>query len=440
MQVLRREFEGADERDRQLINSALHLGVVMDPLKTEFAQGDFLIRNVMGIQRESNGLAIGEVLREGQVVQFHVRDSVSAAEDLDAMLGNHAAAPPGIAGRGRAALLLPRPRPTPLRQARPRYGPLPRQGRRHPAGRLLLQRRDRPGGVEYLLARLHKLVRHLQPPDALGRGRSGTLVHPPSDSDGRAALDYHATTKHSPISIRTNRHSLDWANQPMPFKVYEDLDPIELPRGLSPSSVPALDAIGGGIPVGGTRPRARRPRQAALLLRRHHQELRPRRAQALLSRRRLHRRALPRRSLPRLRRNRGPGGGRLSLRRSRLLPAAAAGQGLSGGRGRGVGSSSLDRRRSGHAGLRQHLLAQLLEIPVAGLPAHGVGQRDHAGEPPRRGHSVGAAGRGRGGLHRRAYRDAAGTRPAVGRAPWRWSPSGKAQARRRRPPTRRRSI
>ena len=73
-------------------------------------------------------------------------------------------------------------------------------------------------------------------------------MHPPSDSGGRAALDYHAATKHSPISIRTNRHSLDWANQPMPFKVYEDLDPIELPRGLSPSSVPALDAIGGGIP------------------------------------------------------------------------------------------------------------------------------------------------------------------------------------------------
>ena len=100
MQVLRREFEGADERDRRLINSALHLGVVMDPLKTEFAQGDFLIRNVMGIQRESNGLAIGEVLREGQVVQFHVRDSVSAAEDLDAMLGNHAAARQESPGAG----------------------------------------------------------------------------------------------------------------------------------------------------------------------------------------------------------------------------------------------------------------------------------------------------------------------------------------------------
>ena len=72
----------------------------------------------------------------------------------------------------------------------------------------------------------------------------------PSSPDRRAhvALDYHAATKHSPISIRTNRHFLDWANQPMPFKVYEELEPIELPRGLYPSSVPALDAIIGGGP------------------------------------------------------------------------------------------------------------------------------------------------------------------------------------------------
>ena len=68
----------------------------------------------------------------------------------------------------------------------------------------------------------------------------------PADRAGHTALDYHAATKHSPVSIRTNRHFLDFPNQPMPFKVYEGLDPIELPRGLYPSTVPALDAIAGG--------------------------------------------------------------------------------------------------------------------------------------------------------------------------------------------------
>lgn len=59
----------------------------------------------------------------------------------------------------------------------------------------------------------------------------------------QAVLDYHAATKHSPISIRTNQHSLDWKNQPMPFKVYQDVDALSMPRGLSSSSMPALDAI-----------------------------------------------------------------------------------------------------------------------------------------------------------------------------------------------------
>lgn len=58
-----------------------------------------------------------------------------------------------------------------------------------------------------------------------------------------AAWDYHNRTKHSPLSVRSSRHCLDWENQPLPFKIYSTLDPIPLPRDLSPSSVPALSAI-----------------------------------------------------------------------------------------------------------------------------------------------------------------------------------------------------
>ena len=86
MEVLRRIFEASDERDRALITRALHLGVVNDPLKEELHQGDFLIRNVLGVDGESGGLVVGEVLREGQSVQFQVRDARTAAEDLQAML------------------------------------------------------------------------------------------------------------------------------------------------------------------------------------------------------------------------------------------------------------------------------------------------------------------------------------------------------------------
>ncbi|MEE9286279.1 MAG: FIST C-terminal domain-containing protein, partial [Dehalococcoidia bacterium] len=59
-----------------------------------------LIRNVMGIHQESEGLVIGEMLREGQVVQFHVRDAEAAAEDLETLLGQYVADRQGTVGSG----------------------------------------------------------------------------------------------------------------------------------------------------------------------------------------------------------------------------------------------------------------------------------------------------------------------------------------------------
>lgn len=58
-----------------------------------------------------------------------------------------------------------------------------------------------------------------------------------------AAWNYHNSTKHSYESVRTSRHYLDWENQPIPFKIYTDLDPIPLPANFTSSGVPALDAV-----------------------------------------------------------------------------------------------------------------------------------------------------------------------------------------------------
>jgi small ligand-binding sensory domain FIST len=91
MEVLRDVFEKSSTRDQQLISRALHLGVVTDPLKDEYKPGDFLIRNVLGLDQESGGLVVGELLREGQLVQFHVRDAQTAAEDLQTMLQQYVA-------------------------------------------------------------------------------------------------------------------------------------------------------------------------------------------------------------------------------------------------------------------------------------------------------------------------------------------------------------
>jgi SagB-type dehydrogenase family enzyme len=61
--------------------------------------------------------------------------------------------------------------------------------------------------------------------------------------DIQAGRSYHDATKHSRLSVRSNPHFLDWANQPLPFKIYPKLDLIPLPRELQETGVPAMRAI-----------------------------------------------------------------------------------------------------------------------------------------------------------------------------------------------------
>jgi small ligand-binding sensory domain FIST len=74
------------ERDRELVHKGLHLGIAMTELREVFRPGDFLISNVLGADQESGALAIGNPIRVGQTVQFHVRDHETADEDLRQML------------------------------------------------------------------------------------------------------------------------------------------------------------------------------------------------------------------------------------------------------------------------------------------------------------------------------------------------------------------
>ncbi|WP_447985603.1 FIST signal transduction protein [Nitrospira sp. Nam74] len=83
---LRLMFEGLSSHDRNLAQNALHVGIVMDEQRNRFERGDFLVRNLIGADRSSGSLAIGDILTEGQTIQFHVRDAHSASEDLNLML------------------------------------------------------------------------------------------------------------------------------------------------------------------------------------------------------------------------------------------------------------------------------------------------------------------------------------------------------------------
>ena len=91
MAVLQDLFRTLSERDRQLMGHSLFLGVVMDELVDTPVQGDFLIRNVVGMDQKTGSLAIGEMLKEGQLVQFHLRDAETSTQDLTFVLERYAA-------------------------------------------------------------------------------------------------------------------------------------------------------------------------------------------------------------------------------------------------------------------------------------------------------------------------------------------------------------
>ena len=70
----------------------------------------------------------------------------------------------------------------------------------------------------------------------------------PENRNLEVALNYHNATKHSYASVRSNQHSLDFNNQPIPFKIYPTLDPSPLPAEVRQTGVAALSAIAEIVP------------------------------------------------------------------------------------------------------------------------------------------------------------------------------------------------
>lgn len=93
VEVLVELYHHLAPEDQELLNHGLHLGIASSELQEDFAHGDFLIRNVVRIGREPDFIAIGDHLRQGQTVQFHLRDARTAAEDLALMLGRYRSRP-----------------------------------------------------------------------------------------------------------------------------------------------------------------------------------------------------------------------------------------------------------------------------------------------------------------------------------------------------------
>jgi len=79
-------FESLGGAHRRDAHRALHLGIVIDEHRSHFERGDFLVRNLIGADQQAGAVAIGDVVQEGQTVQFHLRDAKSASDDLHFLL------------------------------------------------------------------------------------------------------------------------------------------------------------------------------------------------------------------------------------------------------------------------------------------------------------------------------------------------------------------
>jgi small ligand-binding sensory domain FIST len=86
LEYLQGLYETLSKRDQKLLQQSLFLGVVMDAFNETPKQGDFLIRNITGLDEKNGFLAVGTHLRSGQTVQFHLRDSVTSHDDLKLLL------------------------------------------------------------------------------------------------------------------------------------------------------------------------------------------------------------------------------------------------------------------------------------------------------------------------------------------------------------------
>jgi small ligand-binding sensory domain FIST len=88
--VLMKMVEALDAEDRMLVREGgLLVGRVIDEYKPRFGCGDFLIRNVLGVDEKNGYVAINDLsVRTGQTIQFHVRDQHTAREDFSLLLAS----------------------------------------------------------------------------------------------------------------------------------------------------------------------------------------------------------------------------------------------------------------------------------------------------------------------------------------------------------------
>jgi small ligand-binding sensory domain FIST len=84
--VLDDTFKKLSPADQLKSRGNLFIGLVVNEYLEDFHRGDFLVRNLIGGDKDSGVLAVAALPRAGQTIQFHRRDAVAANEDMGELL------------------------------------------------------------------------------------------------------------------------------------------------------------------------------------------------------------------------------------------------------------------------------------------------------------------------------------------------------------------
>ncbi|MDB9460690.1 FIST N-terminal domain-containing protein, partial [Dolichospermum circinale CS-545/17] len=86
LMVLRNLISSLSEEDRTLAQHSLFVGLAMDEFRINLHSGDFLIRNILGVDPKAGAIAISDRIRAGQRLQFHLREAEASSQDLENLL------------------------------------------------------------------------------------------------------------------------------------------------------------------------------------------------------------------------------------------------------------------------------------------------------------------------------------------------------------------
>jgi small ligand-binding sensory domain FIST len=84
--------------EQALASTGVSLGIALDEYADDHDRGDFLIRSILGLDPDSSGVVVGDLVEVGATVRLQVRDAEGADDDLRAVLGAFRANNPPTAG------------------------------------------------------------------------------------------------------------------------------------------------------------------------------------------------------------------------------------------------------------------------------------------------------------------------------------------------------